>query len=287
MTPIEIAVPIQIGLLIGVPVVAGALLLWRYGAGQTNIWRVIVGGIAGFAAAQLVLLGLVPLMGALGLPDPPTQWSRLLISLVYGLAIGVVEEGVLYLLLRFWLRDARSWAHGLMLGVGMGGAESVFTGVTSLMWYFTLTSLKTGPPPGQQLTDADTVRINEVLASYWGTPWQLPLLSALQEICLLALAVALASLVMYVFLSGRIIYLPAAMGLHAVAVTTTLFIGQYGAGYSLAVSVVFAVLALGIVARLGRMAPAAPDSTTAPPASVVQAPTVQKEARPRKKRAKK
>jgi len=33
---------------------------------------------------------------------------------------------------------------------------------------------------------------------------------------------------MHVFLSGRMVYLPAAMWFHALAVTVTLFIGQYG-----------------------------------------------------------
>jgi len=50
-----------------------------------------------------------------------------------------------------------------------------------------MTSLRGGPPAGQTLTDAETARLNDVLTSYWATPWQLPLMSALQEICLLAL----------------------------------------------------------------------------------------------------
>jgi len=51
---------------------------------------------------------------------PPTQWSRLLTSAIYGLAIGVVEEGVLYLSAALLAARRRSWAKGLMLGVGMG-----------------------------------------------------------------------------------------------------------------------------------------------------------------------
>ncbi len=280
---LDLAIPIQVAVQIGLPMLVGLFLVRRYGRPDADYLRIFVGGAVGFGAAQATLFGLTQIIVLAGLPSLPATWERVAMALGYGVAIGVLEELARFAVLRLWLRDVRSWAEGLMLGVGHGGAESVFGGMAALVWFMTMQSLRASPPAGQEITEAEKAHLDEILAAYWSTPWQAPLLSALQQVFMLVLAVGLASLVMRVFLTGRLVYLPAAMGLHDGATATMLYIGQSGIAHALLVGAVLAALGLVIAWRMG--ASVLPAMAASPPVLPDAAPTAKRRpSRPRKKR---
>jgi uncharacterized membrane protein YhfC len=294
---LDTAILIQIALQIGVPILGAWLLVRRYGRPGNDNLRVFAAGMVAFAAAQATLVAASQGIALLHLPSVPAEWGGLANAAAFGLSIGVLEELANYLVLRFWLRDVRSWAQGLMLGIGHGGGESVFTGIVTAMWWGTMTSLRSGPPPGQTVTDAEKASIDQMLAQYFGTPWHVPIAAGVQQVLLLVIAAGLASLVMRAFLTRRIVYLPAAMGLHALATGSTIYAGQFGILYSLVTAGVFAALAMGIVLRLARAESGigAPGGVERLPtaaeanrvATADDAPGAPKAARPRKKRARK
>lgn len=270
--------------MIGGPILAGLLLVRRYGFEQNSL-RVFLGGAGAFIVAEVILVAAAQITGASGLLTGSGDIARLGLAITYGISIGIVEEGANYVILRVWLRDARSWAQGLMLGVGHGGAEAMLAGITTLVWYVTMLSLRSGPPPGQTLTDTDRTAIDATLSAYFGTAWPLPVAAALQQLFLLALAVGLASLVMHSFLSGRAVFVPLAMGLHAFATTATIVAGQFGVTYSMMVAAACGALGLWIAYRL-RPAVTLIEQPAAPAVTTVAVGPAPKPARPRRKRTK-
>lgn len=284
---IEIAIPIQIVLIIGVPILAGWLLVRRYGTDGTDHLRIFLGGVLSYAVAQAVLLVLSQAIGMIGLPSVPTAWQPLVTAIAYGVGIGVFEELARFAVLRLWLRDVRSWAQGLMLGVGHGGAESALSGVMVLIWYMTMQSLRSGVPASENVTPEEKASLDKLAAAFWNQPWPDAILGGVQQVCVIALAVGLATIVMRVFLTGKLIYLPAAMGLHALASTTLVLLNQVGMVYSTIVAVAFGIVGL-LIARAFAVPPPALQV-----AAIAQAPLATEDVsparktRPQKKRAKK
>jgi len=224
-----------------------------------------------------------------GMGSVPSEWQGAVSAIAFGLAIGILEELANFAVLRFWLRDVRSWAHGLMLGLGHGGAESAFSGIVGFIWYMTMSSLRAGPPAGEDISEAERAGLDQLVASFWSTSWPTPILAGLQQALLIVLSLGLATLVMRVFLTGKIIYLPTAMALHSLAAGSLVFAGQYGLPASLAASAMFAAIGLVIVRRFAEPPPALQPAAVRPAqaADAGAEPRPTRAARPRKKRAKK
>ena len=282
---LEITIPVQIFLQVSIPLLIGWLLIRRYGTGNTDNLRIFLGGVISFAAAQAILLVLSQVIGGLGLPSIAVEWQGVATAVAFGLGVGILEELARFAVLQFWLRDVRSWAHGLMLGVGHGGAESAFSGGVGLIWFMTMSSLRAGPPAGQEITEAEKANLDQLLASFWSTPWLTPLLSGVQQICMVLVSLGLATLVMRVFLTGKLVYLPAAMALHSLAAGSLVLLGQVGLVYSVAAAAGFAAIGLLIVYRFAQPPPAI---ASAPPLLAESDKTSPaKPTRPRKKGARK
>jgi uncharacterized membrane protein YhfC len=283
---LEITIPIQIVLQFAVPVLAGWLVVRRYGQETPDPLRIFLGGAVAFAAAQFLLLALAQGVSMLSLPAVPEPWSSLVSVAAYAAAMAVIGSLAFYAVLRFWLREARSWADGLMLGIGYGAAESLLTGLFTAVWFVTMESMKT-QPAAETITEEEKTRLADALSTYWGTPWHVPLASAIQELLFLVIALGLAALVMQVFLRRNHAFLPAGAGFSFLATATPLALGQLGLGYSLAGTAVFALLALLIVARLRppaltrTLASAAPSSLPRAPGATPAAP-VKRAARKRR-----
>jgi uncharacterized membrane protein YhfC len=281
---LDVAIISQIVLQIAFPVVLGWLLVRRYGSEHVDSLRVFLAGALSFAIAQATLLALTQAATMLGLPSIPSEWQRASSALAFGLGVGVLEELARFAVLRLWLREARSWAHGLMLGVGHGGAESVFSGVVGAVWYMTMSSLRNAPPPGEQLSDADQASLDQIVTAFFSTPWHSPIMAGIQQVCMVVLSMGLATLVMRAFLTGKLIFLPAAIGLHSLASATLIFISDFGLPVSLAASLAFAAVGLAIIWLAARSSPPADP----PPADEAAAPAApSRPQRARRKRSKK
>lgn len=280
----NIAVLIQIVVQIAAPLALGWWLVRRYGGEKVDSLRIFLGGMLGYAVAQVALLAASQLVSFVDVSAMPEQQRQIIGALGFGLGVGVLEELARYGVLRLWLRDVRSWGHGLIFGAGHGGSESIFTGVIGAIWYMTMQSLRLGPPAGETLSEAEMANLDQVVSAYLNAPWQMPLLSAAQQVCMIVLSLALATLVMRVFLTGRPIYLPVAMIVHGAAATSIVYLGSFSMPLSALVAGAFAVLAVIIVARYAEPTPVIAAPVTPPAAGSLPATPA---ARPRRKRAKK
>jgi uncharacterized membrane protein YhfC len=172
-----------------------------------------------------------------------------------GLSAGIFEEGMRYLVLRFWAKDARSWRNGVLFGAGHGGAEAIILGGLVLYGFFQMTALRTADLakiiPANQLELA-----KNQLAVYWSASWYASLLGALERLFSIPCQIAMAVMVMQVFTRKHIRWLFLAIGYHALldasAVVNIKYIGVY---WTEAVVAGFALLSLVLVILLRQPEP--------------------------------
>jgi uncharacterized membrane protein YhfC len=138
-------------------------------------------------------------------------------AVFYGLSAGLFEEGARYIILRFWLKEARSWRTGILFGAGHGGVEAIIFGALVLYGYIQLLALR-GATPAQlsQYIPANQIELAQAqLAAYWSAPWYNTLLGAVERLFTIPCQIAMAVMVMQVFIRKNIGWLFAAIGYHA------------------------------------------------------------------------
>jgi uncharacterized membrane protein YhfC len=193
----------------------------------------------------------------------------------YGLSAGLFEEGARYLILRFWLKDARSWRTGILFGAGHGGAEAIILGALVLVAYTQLLILRNATPTElAQVVSPDQIELAQAqLSTYWSAPWYTTLLGAVERLFTIPTQIAMAVMVMQAFTRKNIGWLFAAISYHALLDGIAVF-GQSNLSAFALEAIVggFAVLSLIIIFLLRQPEPVAPNIEPAP--VLLQAPTI-------------
>ncbi len=170
-------------------------------------WRFFIVGAIGFILSQVFHIPLNPgLTQAFRqglLPTPPESWQLVFYTVVLGLTAAICEEPVRYLMLRFSLKEARSWDSSLMYGAGWGGIEAIITGVLAAMAYVNLVLMRSNPALLNTLPADQLAAVQAQLAAYWAAPWYMSMLGAVERAFALTTHLALSVLVMQVFLRGQ------------------------------------------------------------------------------------
>jgi uncharacterized membrane protein YhfC len=113
---------------IALPIGLGIFLTRRLRLG----WRLFWIGGAVFVFSQIghipfnALVGLLFQRGVL--PVPPPEWILPFNAVFGGLSAGIFEEVARHLMYRFWVKEARWWGEGVLLGAGHAGAEAIILG---------------------------------------------------------------------------------------------------------------------------------------------------------------
>jgi uncharacterized membrane protein YhfC len=168
-------------------------------------------------------------------------WPLPLLALAAGLSAGLFEETARWLVLRFWLKQARGWPDALQFGAGHGGAEAIILGllvVVNLVAMLALTTIDLaalGVPPGEAAT------VQAGVIQFWQTPWYMSALAGLERLFAIAFHIAMAVLIMRGVMRGQIGYLLAAIAAH----TAFNFWAVWGAA---TVGVVWTEVGLGAMA---------------------------------------
>jgi uncharacterized membrane protein YhfC len=127
----------KILLLVGIPVVLGIYLVRRFDL-EGKLWWIPA---AVFLVSQIILQILqyrvvVPYVYSLGNSGSLSSLSLLIVGgFIVGTSSGLIEEVFRYVMNRWWTKDARTFESGLLLGVGFGGAASIFLGFQVLAYY--------------------------------------------------------------------------------------------------------------------------------------------------------
>lgn len=148
-------------------------------------------------------------------PQLRTSRPLLLAFLLFAaLTAGIFEEVGRYIGYRWFMRrEEKSWAKGVMYGLGHGGLESVvLIGGLSIVqlvniWLLVSTNLAIAPA-AQRATAAQQI------ATLAAQPDLLPLLGGWERVCGITAHVALSLIVLQVFRRGSLGWLWLAIGLH-------------------------------------------------------------------------
>jgi uncharacterized membrane protein YhfC len=259
-------------LMIAMPVGLAVFLTRRWKLGW-SIWWI---GAATFILSQV---GHIPFNWAMsrwlngtGMVYWPPLAQLAFNAVFLGLSAGAFEEVSRWLVLRFWLKKARSWRTGILFGAGHGGVEAIIFGVLVLVSYVSMlvlrsTDLSTLVPAGQ------LELAQQQVAAYWSAPWYATLLGAVERLFAISCHIAMAVMVMQVFIRRKIGWLFAAIGFHALLDAAAVFGQQYLSSYALeGVVGLFAVLSVVIIFRLRQPEPS-PDPE--PAAAPLQMPVIQ------------
>jgi uncharacterized membrane protein YhfC len=257
-------------LMIAMPVGLAIFLTRRWKLGG-RIWWI---GTATFILSQIGHIPFNQVVSKLLNQTGMVAWSptaQLIFNALFlGLSAGVFEEGARYLILRYWLKDARSWRKGVLFGAGHGGAEAIILGVLVFYTFLQLATIRNADlprlfPPNQLAAAQQQVH------AYWSTTWYAAMLGALERFFTIPCQIAMAVMVMQAFTRRNIGWLFAAIGYHtlldAVAVFGIRYISPIGLEGVLGL---FAILSVVIIFLLRQPEPheenlpGAPETFTPP-----------------------
>ncbi|MBI3159830.1 MAG: YhfC family intramembrane metalloprotease [Chloroflexi bacterium] len=248
------------GLMVALPLGLGIWIARRY----RQDWRLFGIGAVTFVLSQVLhipfnALALNPLLARLGVDlQAPSGAGLLAFALALGLSSGLFEETARLVVLRRWLKDARSWAEGLMFGAGHGGVEAMLIGALVIYIFLQMIVLRASSPEALAVLvgSENIAAVQAQLAAYWGSAWYDHLLGALERVGAMSFHLSAALLVMKAVVSGQSRWYWAAVGWHAllngVSLVALHTLGAYAAE---ALLLGFAVLSLLIAARLRRGLP--------------------------------
>lgn len=235
-------------------------------------WRYVGYGALIFFAFQLITR--VPAVEVLQyFLTPQLKASRplLLAFLVFlALTAALFEEIGRYLGYRWFMgHEEKTWAKGVMYGLGHGGLESaVLVGGLAILqviniWLLSTTNLEIAPA-AQRATAAAQ------MAAIAAQPGWLPLLVGWERLCTITAHVMLSLVVLQVFRRGSLSWLWLAIGLHFVLDGVTVLLPQFvhlgGIGDTLLVEgfvTLFAIGALWAIFALRDQPDATPPSVAA------------------------
>jgi uncharacterized membrane protein YhfC len=193
-------------------------------------WRLYGVGAAVFICSQILHIPfnywlLQPFIRAEILPALSKTQSLLISASLLGLSAGLFEEIARYMAYRWWVRDARSWARGLLLGAGHGGAEAILVGVVVLLAFVQMVALR-----GRDLSSLvppDLVQLAEQqVSAYWSASWYDSLLALVERTFTLPIQIALSILVLQAFVRNQKRWLWLAIGWHTLVDAVAVFASQ-------------------------------------------------------------
>lgn len=213
-------------LILALAIGSGVVITRKFGLS----WRFYGVGAAIFICSQIFHIPfnfwlLQPAIREQILPALSQTQSLLISASLLGLSAGLFEEIARYSAYRWWVKDARSWARGLLLGAGHGGAEAILVGVLVLLAFIQMVALR-----GRDLSSLvppDVVQLAEQqVSAYWSASWYDSLLSLIERALSLPIQIALPILVLQVFVRNQSRWLWIAIGWHTLVDAVAVFSSQ-------------------------------------------------------------
>ena len=157
-------------------------------------WVVVAVGSLAFVISQLIhipiLIGLQPAWLSEQYLSMPPIIQTLIYAITLGFLAGVCEESMRWLSFQLLREKGENVQTAVLLGVGHGGVESVvLVGFSVLSNFVVMVGLHNGWIPEMQGIT------NDMVVSFFNTPWHLPLAGAVERISALGLHIGLSLLV--------------------------------------------------------------------------------------------
>jgi uncharacterized membrane protein YhfC len=252
-------------LMIALPLVLGAVLVRRL----RLPWGLFGAGALTFLASQVGHLPfnlwvLTPVLNRLDLGHEAGAGGLVTMAVLLGLSAGVFEEGARILAYRYLIRRSRTWEEAVLFGAGHGGVEAILFGGVALVGLAQAIAYR-GLDLAQILPPDRAAAAQAQLAAYWGGPWYMSLLGAVERASALCIQIALAVLVLQAFVRRRPAWAVAAVGWHTLVDAGALLALQaWGAVATEGLVALLALASLGMIAALRPTPPHLPAEAIVP-----------------------
>lgn len=250
-TILYLTYPLNGLLMIALAVGLGIFITRKFKLGWKLFW---IGG-AVFIVSQVFhipfnLAVLNPLLGSVKIAKLDGVLTSAVTAIMLGLSAGLFEEGARYWMYCWWVRGARTWKEGLLLGAGHGGMEAMILGVLVLATFVQMVALR-----GTDLStvvSADQLELaQQQMNAYWSVKWYDSLLGAFERAFALPCQIAFSILVLQVFTRRQARWFFLAVGWHTVVDAVAVFaVGRWGYYLTEALIGIMAVLSVMIIFRL-------------------------------------
>jgi uncharacterized membrane protein YhfC len=194
------------------------------------------------------------------LPVPPENYQLLFNAVLLGLSAGLFEELIRYAGLRWWAKDARSWAKGLLFGSGWGGIEAIIFYVVVLSLNYIIFAALRSQDLSNQLSPEQMAPLQQGMNLFWSVSWYDSLLGAVERIFVLPIQISLTILVLQVFTRGQSRWLWFAIAWHTLLdAFVVISISNWGIYATEGIVAIFGLVSVGIIFALRQPEP--PDTT--------------------------
>jgi len=201
---------VQLPLMLVLPVLVGVWIRRRYGVG----WRIYWIGGATFVISQVVHLPLNYALGLLTGTWGVGLWPLPLMALAAGLSAGMCEQSARWAMLRYLLREARSWKEALQFGAGHGGIEAIILGLIALSAVGSMVIIQTTGMQTLGLEGEAAAQAEQSLRLFWSAPWYTPPLAGLERAFAIAFHICMSVLVMRTIIRSQLSYFLTAVAAH-------------------------------------------------------------------------
>ena len=252
--------PLGITLVLILVIGLGIFLTRKFNLG----WRLYWIGAALFILAQVLHIPFNFLLTYLFrnniLPVPPENYQLLFNAVLLGLSAGLFEELIRYAGLRWWAKDARSWAKGLLFGSGWGGIEAIIFYVVVLSLNYIIFAALRSQDLSNQLSPEQMAPLQQGMNLFWSVSWYDSLLGAVERIFVLPIQISLTILVLQVFTRGQSRWLWFAIAWHTLLdAFVVISISNWGIYATEGIVAIFGLVSVGIIFALRQPEP--PDTT--------------------------
>ena len=164
-------------------------------------WKLVMAGALTFIASQVlhipVVYGLTALFNNGTLPAIPAAWTAIFNAILLGLLAGIFEETARLILFKFSLKNVKTWAEGVLVGVGHGGVEAVLLGGLGLVTVVSMILMRNGDLSAFGIP-ADQIELaKQQIAEFWSAPVYMAFLGLIERAFAICLHLSLSVMVLY------------------------------------------------------------------------------------------
>jgi len=238
---------VSVLIMLGVPIVLIVYLTRKFSLS----WKLALAGALTFIASQVLH---IPVVGGISILfnsnafSIPDAWARLFNSVVLGLLAGIFEETARWILFKFSLKKAKTWAEGVLVGAGHGGVEAFILGLLSIATIANMVIMRNADlsalgVPAEQLELA-----RQQVDAFWASPFYMGFLGGLERLFAICLHLSLSVMVLYSVAYKKPVWFWLALLWHAVVdAIAVYFLPIVGAIALEGIIGVMAAISLGIL----------------------------------------
>lgn len=227
-------------LMLAMPLTVATWLGRKYRAN----WGLFGVGVTAFIGSQVGHIPFNLYVDRAGwLPDLTAGTAELvLVAAFLGLSAGLFEETARWVVYRWWVKDARRWSDGMMLGAGHGGIESIVLGILLVVNVAALIGIRAGHFTALVPAEQWALAVAQAEAFAEG-PVVLAIIPAVERALVIPLHLSLSLLVMQGFVRSEGRWWWLAVGWHALANMVAVILAARA-------NIYVAELALGLIALM-------------------------------------